>query len=1284
MGTINKLRPQSRDSYLEGLAEEVYNKDRSSNMVRILDALCGGAGVGAARNNLMIKRLQTGVHETYYGDLDELYGRLFDFRRLESESYTFSPKTQLLTVAQMEEIERKDAMYRARIQKHMLAYQYGGTPHGIKLAAESACGYECKVIEAWRYYESLNIAEDSQVSNKPGNYNSANYNEYVVVVNVDSLTEAERYNINKCTKRIRPQDAVMTVVTRSDFMESLVFDSQADTAVASTAYEASSSYWQIKKWVTGRPDWEYDVVNDINLWVSPNEKREAPTQAMVNHQEETLDVTYLINEASASSEHIGQYDTNHQSVFGSLSAEDRAELQKASNAISDQSSRVFTASYYGAEAMVDWSYPLEYTPVIQDAFSEAGRSSRYWSSEEAFADGSSLEWLEVRLKKSMPINRISMNISKKPLEMTPYVLVDPDNDTWVQLTNDEGVKLSYYNSMWTGNTLTGEMATIALRFNVSVAYGFRFEFKRLDTPYYKTLPDGALKRADFPFSIDVSNLSIHYDVMSKELFTPSTYQDIFGNKVETELIENSAELSQDSTTDSYWMSKPNVSRTAVEYIIFDVRENGEPTRIEYMDLDSVYGGCQMNIYSTEANDPLEAVWKPYSTVYELSTARYSLPARKCSFIKLEFTNLSSIPYSIVDEAIETEELEFPYTIKKYFEGLPASTYETELYKQLLSVQDDPVYENTLGVYDSIGLHDIYQEVEKQRETGASIASSLNPLYLPSLVTQESFRFTDNGAISSVLAENMRYEQSAPTSRRTSVEGSYVKMRFYEEGKHEYKKVRKSRKQEIAYVVGLREVSFGVKGVEAGIEIGSELSVLASNSSMFYRNSGFELSQDERMVPATETINSLETFDMYNAIAYKTFEFASNQKPATEQFQNPSDMIEEWSALGGEVEQSEFGVSGTVLKLSGEGDPYGIVSDPKLVRTPAIATVQVDLFTNTASEWNLRCSDLANEEVFNMKYDVEAGRWTTIGTVFTPQPGGMWWSNAYDYRVKIPLKGFVGAGTTVFVPNIDFELLSLRGDLNDFRLVYYNGVEAKEIDCDITDNMEVWFRVQEDIPQGKSADGYYDYELGTFVGAYFFYFGNSGEVRPPMRDYHEVFKPHGGGDCYEMAQADPTGSVVYDQDKGVLIDKNDTFVEIEHDFRIDSGAGFVTFEYTPTVDLVEVPGDTLGIAQARYVIDYLDETKRLSVFTYEKQLIVRLVEGDGFENTFVTDAPFIKDQKSYILIQWGIQGSKPIYKDPETVDEDDKKRRFMDVWVDGNQCECINNVFDERYYDEGVY
>lgn len=1431
MGSVNKLRPTNRAEYLSGLPEEVYSKKRSSHMVRLLDALCGGAGVEAARNHLMLKRLQTSLDETHYNDLDEFYGRVLGFRRLESESYAFDPRTRLVTKEQEDEADAKDAKYRARIHKYVTAFQYGGTAFGIRLASEAACGKPCKVLEAWKFYESVNVDDGDQASLRPGVYPKADYNEYVVVVDADEVTEAERYNINKVTKRIRPQDAVITVVQRDEFFNSLILETRPDSDVPVADVFASSSLWQIKRYVTGRPDWEYDVDDDLNLWVSPNERREAPTQALVNHQEETFDFTYTIEDATASTEHIGAYDVRHAAAFRSLGTSERTDLQKAANAVSDVASRLYSASYYGSDGMVDWSYPVEYIPVVQRQFSEDARSSRIWSSDEAYPADRPHEWFEVRLQKGVPVNRLEFEVSKKPVEIVPYVLVDEEDGTWLRLTNELGTPLSYTSRSWGGASVTGDMATVTFRFNLATAYGFRLVFTRLEAPYYKTLPDGALKADDFPFSIDMAGLSLHYDVMDAEDFAPAVFSDPFGNKVETEMAVSGPERLHDGMPSTFWCSKPNVTQSALEWLVFDLRDaSGNASRVNSMRIDAVYGGCQMNVYSTEDGDWETASWKPYPAVYSLQSADYSLPLRKCTFVKLEFTGLSAIPYTVVSDGIEVEELEYPYEVKHYFEQQPASTYATELYRQLLTTQDSPIYEDRLGVYDAIGTSNIYQEAERQRGIEDIISQSYNPLYLPSLVTPASWRFTDNGAISSVLAENMRYERQLPQSPREPVEGKTVKMRFYEDGRHAYKTVRRERSDELAFVAAIREVSFGLSGLRAAVEPDSEFLAFANDASVIDKNVGFELTRDERMVPSTEEMNSLEFVNVNSAVAFKSFDFAVNQNPPREVFDHPSDMIEEWAGMSSDVESTEFGVSGTVLKAdsnhvqpgenllrlaqppaegitskaygfssgkiegglikgqvytltvegkvsqealnagydfrsfvyeatwkhgsidmplksatrsivsktfvwNGDNDgkynynysffmypsggtragdvtlynaklevgdkftgftytdfnKWGIQSESKLVRSQAIASVQVDVFSVEARTWNLRCKDLADEEVFNMRYEVEGGKWTTIGTVFTPQTGGMWWSNAYDYRLRIPLSGFVPTGTTVFVPNIDFSILRaqttpmVRQDLKDFRVIYYNGVECQEIDCDITDNMELWFRVQDEIPAGTKAEGYYDYDLNRFVGAYYVYFGNPNETRAPMRDYHKVFKPL-EQPCYEMAVNDPRGTISYEAKKGAHIDDAEASLQIEEAFRIDAGAGFLTFEYIPDEALARVPSGQRGTAEERYIIDYMDESRRFSVYTYEQQLMVRIVEPDGFVNTFAdkSPAPFKAGVKSYVLIQWGEQGSEPVHSAPGRIDPNDKNRRSMDVWIDGVQRECINNVYNEAVYDNGVY
>lgn len=1461
MGSLNKLRPTNREQYLSSLPEEVYSKKRSTHMVRLMDALCGGAGVESVRNHLMLKRLQTSLDETHYNDLDEFYGRTLGFRRLESESYGFDPRTRLITAEQQDEADSKDAKYRARIHKYVTSFQYGGTAYGIRLASESACGKPCKVLEAWKFYESVNVADGDQASLRPGHYARANYNEYIVVVDDQEVTEAERYNINAVTKRIRPQDAVITVVQRDAFFDSLILETRKDEEVPIRGVSSSSDLWQVKRFVTGRPDWEYDVDEDLNLWVSPSERREAPTQALVNHQEDTFDFTYVIDDARASTEHVGAYDVSHSNAFRSLGTSERTDIQKASNAVSDISSRLYSASYYGGEGMVDWSYPVAYIPLVQRRFSEDARSSRIWSSDEAYPKDRPEEWFEISLQKCVPVNRIEFEVSKKPIEITPYVLVDAENETWLPLTNEFGTVLSYTSRSWGGASVTGDMATVVFKFNIALAYGFKLVFKRLDAPYYKTLADGALKKDDFPFSIDMAGLSLHYDITKRSDFVEAVFSDPFGNKVETEMSVSGTERLRDGMPSTFWCSKPNVSQSAVEWLVFDVRgSDGGSSKVNSMKIDAVYGGCQMNVYSTEDPDIESASWKPYPTVYSLQSADYSLPLRKCTYVKLEFTVLSAIPYKVVSDGIEVEEIDFPYDVKHYFDQQPASTYAVELYRQLLTTQDDPIYESTFGVYDSIGSSNIYQDSERRRGIEDVISQSYNPLYLPSLVTPASWRFTDNGAISSILADNMRYEGQLPLPPRTPVDGSAVKMRFYEDGQHSYKSIRRTRSDDMAYVTAIREVAFGLSGLRAAVEPEGEFLAFANDASVVEKNVGFELTRDERMIPSTEQMNSLEFVNMNSAVAFKSFDFAVNQNPPREVFDYPSNMIKEWSGINSPVKSTEFGVSGTVLEmenpsrgaganllrftenmpisstvnasdgiskytLSGElvdtgdgirftsdnrlyaglvvplvsdgciannevvtlsfkcrgnlhtfglcyllnrtppdastvmprpvgisqtewmeytftfsmpnansgvnynfgmffditagglwveikksslklerGDkatPYvpaeidgnivGIKSESKLVRSQSIASIQVDVFSVEARTWNLRCRDLANEEVFNTKYEVEGGKWTTIGNVFTPQTGGMWWSNAYDYRLRIPLEGFVPVGTTVFVPNIDFSILRsqsvpmVRQDLNDFRVVYYNGVECQEIDCDITDNMELWFRVQDEIPKGKKAEGYYDYELNQFIGAYYVYFGNPSETRLPMRDYHKVFKPV-ERPCYEMSVIDPSGSITYEDKKGAHIAASDSSLQIEEAFRIDGGAGFLTFEYIADTAPARVPANQRGTAQERYLIDYMDESRRFSVYTYEQQLFVKIEEPNGFINSFVskTAVPFKAGVKSYVLIQWGEQGTKPVYLAPGRIDAENKNRRTMEVWIDGVQIENINNVYNEVVYNNGVY
>lgn len=1274
MSDWRKINPTERKSYLASLPEEIYDLSDTSHLVRLMDALCGESGVGYARKSLLIKRLQTTLSETRFNALDMVYSYMFGFPRLKCEEYDYSTSS-LLTWDQQQEIQIKDSHYRARINKYMQSFQYGGTKKGIQLASESAIACPCQVVEGLEYYKSRGIENGAEVSVEFGDSLTADYNEYLVVVmRDDALTQEEYRSLYNVTKRIRPVDAKITFKTVNEVSSDVFVHDLSDIYYEPELIGESSHWWNIVKRVTGRPDWNYTKYP--SLWVEPNVEKEAPRQLLVNSQEEQEDFTFMIKSASASTEHIGYYNKMQSQFFESLA--DTTELTPAAYSISSASSRKYTASFYGGDSVIGWSYPVEYSAELQDYFTEEARSVRFWSSDET---ETGTEWLEYELKRTLPLNRIQLNVSRKPVKITPYAssALDANGDRiWVRIQDENGLKLTYSQRSWGGSSLAGEMVTVDFSFEAIQADAIKIEFERLDIPYKRLVGVNAYEEVKFPYSIEASNLSLYYEVKSESNFIASTYEDPFGNKVVTSLRDMSAYRMFDGEELTYWVSQPNIGEDAVEYFVIKVGD--EPVRVNLLEISSIYDGCQMNIYSTDDVEP--GNWKPYPEIYTLVGGRLEIPTRRVTYLKFEFTNLCAIPYKVAMDGIDVETREYPYEIKSHIESVDTATRELSMAQRLLTSADDASYEVN-NVYSELGIQDIYQQIEESKESISDDNWGRDGF---NLFTSYDYRANQgtSASISEFYGEDFLIEQSLEQSRATTmaIEEQRVKYRFYEEGEHEYSIRNYERSYNIAYVVGIKEIKVGFTAHSVAIDTDSTFIMPVADGRFLDDVDHWELSNDERMYPTEEDIIcSFETIDMETVVPFRTFEFAVNEKEPREMFDSPSNMLMEWNGFDSDVYSDEFGVSGTVLaaELSKSADS-GIKSENKLVRAKSIANVQLDVFPLEDSEWVFECNDAYDENVFSMHYNLKKGKWTTVGTVFNPMPGGGWWSMEYNYRITAEVDGPIAEGDCIFIPSIDFDALKSAGittsDFKDIKLIYFDGVENYELNCDITDNMELWFRCQQNLGLGETSDGKYHFDTHEFHGAYHIYFGNKYETESPKRDYTVIFDEH------QLSTYNATRS-----SSGATF-SDSQYVEIDDGYRLSSGEGFITLEYNPTSTPSVVPEGTVGKAEVRYLLDYVDEDKAVQIYVYERQLTFVILESDGFENAFVSAKydMFVGGTNRRLMITWSNRGVKSVYKDGSL--SDSKLRRDIHTYIstsDGyEELSCIPNVYDEKRYNKGNY
>jgi hypothetical protein len=141
--------PQHPVSYLDAFPNTIYNKSINSNLVALMYALLGPAGLGGLRKDYLLARLSiedAGLHTV---DLDAFYANPLGFTRLASETY-LTDTEGLLTNAQWEQIQTADASYRNRAIDYLNALRAGGTLQGLTLAAKSGLNHSVELVENYR------------------------------------------------------------------------------------------------------------------------------------------------------------------------------------------------------------------------------------------------------------------------------------------------------------------------------------------------------------------------------------------------------------------------------------------------------------------------------------------------------------------------------------------------------------------------------------------------------------------------------------------------------------------------------------------------------------------------------------------------------------------------------------------------------------------------------------------------------------------------------------------------------------------------------------------------------------------------------------------------------------------------------------------------------------------------------------------------------------------------------------------------------------------------------
>jgi hypothetical protein len=709
-----------------------YNTSPNSHLYRFLVALCGEAGAGSLKKELLLPKLFERLESTQYLNLDRLYGDALALPRLSAEVYSVDPENQSLTQAQWDDVHAKDAAYRERCLTWMRAILAGPTVEGLKLAGQAATGVECDVFEQYKYLDNTGVTNIGQFNSR---------NEFIIIPRTPTITEQDRRRIARLVDQLKPTGTLHTVFLGNDLR----------TAKSVRASSATSNRFYIKKLVTGRTDVTWPPIDTSQgLWIVGGTQTEAPTFAFMDRQEMVTFIT--ITSSSASSEHVGLFNEAQRQLFANLTrntdeflyfSADRAQAKNIAP-LNIQQGWVNTSAGEAHDTIVaNLHYPLYYFTLEGLQPEQDDTPDTFWSSVEKLAPAT--DYLILNLGSARPINFITWEMTAKPFDFV--IEYDDGAGNWKPVVDDGR------------NTYSLAMPYIASAENPWTYFEYHFKqvtSARIRITFTRRTDSWPLPSSTpFPYSVDIRGLRVMNLITSASDFITDTGTDILGNTYTTQLSQYTPDLTTDGLP-TYWQSQPNPTKNAVEALYFDLRitphtgtqafldgitmedldnRSQQDVELYYSDgqvidevfVDPVFPGANMKFYYSNDDYPSwdDKLWSPVPRDYILRKGYHALPSpQKVKYFKVEFSNLPAIPYQPV---------EYPSMPKVRYRQFP--TWVTDYFSNVYPTQPIP---NGLTQIETLNYEplDLFQKVDdRMGQTFEQMRDELEQDHDPEIATQ---------------------------------------------------------------------------------------------------------------------------------------------------------------------------------------------------------------------------------------------------------------------------------------------------------------------------------------------------------------------------------------------------------------------------------------------------------------------------------------------------------------------------------------------------------------------
>jgi hypothetical protein len=388
---------------------------------------------------------------------------------------------------------------------------------------------------------------------------------------------------------------------------------------------------------------------------------------------------------------------------------------------------------------------------------------------------------------------------------------------------------------------------------------WRFSFRGtggnawLSVPNPLVLPSNARAYAEdgiTPLQLNGQDTSFMFRVLG---LTADEGVDFLGNNfrsvVTTQDVGNVV-TGEGSEDDTFWLSKPNPSKFAVESLYFDLTPNSIETHavIDSVIVDPITPGIFFHIYYSDEGDPEtdsdawdNKLWKRVPQTFRaIKRDRFVLPEPiSARYIKIEFSHLQARFYDPGDFAQPVTYKKHPKWVLDYF----LLRYGTD---SLGPAQRVGLIWNSLDLAYNYYLDDIRQEPDQPIQVDSSQVDSVvnflrhrtdvsdqvdpmllgrinlalkpfqeNPIartaydsLLGEVLTAQSYVMDEYPTETAVTFTNETFDDvSTLRNERIVFEQSYPVMFFYLTCRHKYREVQASFSHNRAYFAGVRQIAF---------------------------------------------------------------------------------------------------------------------------------------------------------------------------------------------------------------------------------------------------------------------------------------------------------------------------------------------------------------------------------------------------------------------------------------------------------------------------------------------